>query len=92
MATPSFKNSFISAKKVFLSYKIVIFTLLILIPLAYIGVMFYFYAWHVKAPSELPTQTISLDSALYEKTMADLEQREKNFAEEAGKTYSDPFY
>ena len=81
-----------SIKKAFVSYRIAIFILLALIPLAYIGVMFYFYAWHVKTPSELPTRTISIDSALYQKTMDNLNQREINFAQEETKIYLDPFY
>ncbi|OGZ33990.1 MAG: hypothetical protein A2Y98_00810 [Candidatus Portnoybacteria bacterium RBG_19FT_COMBO_36_7] len=86
------KTGFASIKKTFVSYKVAVFILLALISLVYIGAMFYFYAWHVKTPEQLPTKTISIDSKLYQKTMDDLKQREINFAEEAGKTYSDPFY
>jgi len=89
---PFFKKIFGAIKKTFLSYKIAVFILLILIPLAYIGAMFYFYAWHVGTPEELPTKNISIDSVLYQKTMDDLNQRETNFAQEESKTYSDPFY
>jgi hypothetical protein len=89
---PFFRKIFGAIKKTFLSYKIAVFILLILIPLAYIGAIFYFYAWYVKTLEQLPTKTISIDSALYEKTMEDFNQREINFAQEDSKTYLDPFY
>jgi len=87
-----FKNKLASLKEFFASHKTLFFVLLIIIPLAYIGAIFYFYAWYVKTPVELPTKTISIDSVLYQKTMDDLNQREINFAQEEAKTYSDPFY
>ena len=89
---PFFKRIPAAIKRAFQTYRIVVFILLILIPLVYIGAMFYFYAWYVGTPEELPTKKISIDSALYQKVMDDLNQRKINFAQETNKTYSDPFY
>lgn len=86
------KKSLALIKKNLASYKKVFFAIIILASLAYLGAIFYFYAWKIKLPEHLPTQSIYIDSALYQKTMDDLSQREINFIEEANKTYFDPFY
>jgi hypothetical protein len=88
----SLKKILASIKKIFVTYKIAVFVVLVLIPVTYIGVMFYFYAWQVGTPEELPTKNISIDNALYQKTIDNLNQREINFAQEETKTYLDPFY
>ncbi len=89
---PNFKNRLTHLKDTFASYKTLFFILLIIIPLVYIGAMFYFYAWQVKTPQELPTKIVSIDKVLYEKIIDNLNQREANFVQEESKTYSDPFY
>jgi hypothetical protein len=86
------KNGFASIRRFFMAYKTVFFVLSILAALAYVGALFYFYAWRVGTPEELPNRTISIDSTLYQKVMDELNQRETNFAQEEGRTYSDPFY
>jgi hypothetical protein len=86
------KNGFASVKRFFVSYKKVFFVLSILAALAYVGVLFYFYAWQVSTPEALPNRAVSIDSTLYQKVMDELNQREINFAQEEGRTYSDPFY
>jgi len=90
--TPTFKKFFKFFKKVLLSHKILSFILLALISLAYIGAIFYLYAWQIKPPQDLPIKKISVDSDLYQKMVDDFAKREANFMQEGSKTYLDPFY
>ncbi len=88
---PDFKKIFNFFKIFFSSYRIAGFALLILMPLIFVGLIFYLYAWRVEAPEELPVKKILVDQKLYEKVMENLRQRQNNFEAEANKTYPDPF-
>lgn len=85
------KAIFSVCRKFILTCRIFIFALLFLVALLYLGVIFYFYVWQAQAPLEVFIKSLSIDSMLYQKAVADLEQRELNFEQEEGRTYLDPF-
>ena len=86
-----FAKFFTPLKNFLLHYRILILGLLVLIPLAYLALIFFSYAWQMASPEELPDKKILIDSKLYEKVMANLKERDKNFSEEETRTYADPF-
>lgn len=89
--TPTFKKILILFKKLLTSYKIVTFILAILLPLIFIGMIFYLYAWQVQPEDQSQARKISIDQNLYNEVMDKIKQREINFQNEENKTYVDPF-
>ena len=89
--TPTFKKIFILFKKLLTSYKIVTFILAILLPLIFVGVVFYLYAWEVRLEDQPRARKISVDQNLYNEVMEKIKQREINFQQEENKIYIDPF-
>ena len=78
-------------KQLFLTKKTAVFIILAILPLAYLFLIFYYYALAGKATSPDQNKKIFVDQKLYEKVMENFRLREANFSQEAAKTYIDPF-
>ena len=85
-----FKKIYISCLNFFSKYRILMFVLLILFALAYLGAVFYFYVWRDYKVDVVAVKT-TVNMTLYQKVMENFNQREVNYKDEENKTYSDPF-
>ncbi len=78
--------------KLFLSTKkTLVFIVLAILPLVYLSLIFYLYAFLNKTTVQEENKKIFIDQKLYERVMENFRQRELNFSEEANKIYTDPF-
>lgn len=86
-----FKKILGGFKKFVLKYRIIILIAVGLFALFYAIAMFYIYAWQTPTAGLNQTQKVSIDSALYQKVMTAINQRQINSDQEGTKTYHDPF-
>jgi len=74
-----------------LARKTLVFIIFIILPLAYLFLVYYFYVFLAETPSLEQNKKIFINQKLYNRVMENFRQRELNFSEEASKTYIDPF-
>jgi len=85
------KQDFGAAKEILLSYKLIIFLIVILAMLAYVAAMFYLFAWQVEVPADGTLKVTTIDQTVYKKVADEFKQREENFSQEESKSYENPF-